>query len=115
MVAYFTQDTVDYLRTVDDLPHLASISVPPGKYKTARSGNRGRSHPQGFEADMAESSLAAEYPAPRHPPTTSLPVLHRSSAVLAPLEYLKNIPPHRRHPIDEEALMSLAKKPAWIH
>ncbi|KAJ7021028.1 Gti1/Pac2 family-domain-containing protein, partial [Mycena alexandri] len=40
LIAYFTQDTVDYLRTVDDIPYLAYIKVPVGVYKSARSANR---------------------------------------------------------------------------
>ncbi|KAF8070793.1 Gti1/Pac2 family-domain-containing protein [Lyophyllum atratum] len=118
LIAYFTQDTLDYLRTVDDLPHLASINVPPGRYRTARSGNRGR-HPQ--FSDIASYpphpySLYRDYASPNRSdpfrPILSPP--NRASAILAPLEYLKTIPPHRRHPVDEEALMSFAKKPSWI-
>jgi hypothetical protein len=30
----------------------------------------------------------------------------RVQEMLAPLEYLENVPPLRRHPIDEKALMS---------
>ncbi|KAF5380365.1 hypothetical protein D9615_004734 [Tricholomella constricta] len=120
LIAYFTQDSLDYLRTVDDLPHLASVSVPPGKYRSARSGNRGgRPHPQGFELIVAHLPYTSRptTSVPNHPgpqPVTSSSLFNRASAVLAPLEYLKNIPPHRRHPVDEEALMSFAKKPAWI-
>nr|GAT44278.1 predicted protein [Mycena chlorophos] len=36
LIAYFTQDSVDYLRTVEDVPQLACIRVPPGMYKSAR-------------------------------------------------------------------------------
>lgn len=36
-VAYFTEDTASRLRTVDDIPHLASMVVPYGLYKSARS------------------------------------------------------------------------------
>lgn len=37
LVAYFTEDTVSRLRSIDDLPQLASLSVPHGKFKSARS------------------------------------------------------------------------------
>ncbi|EJD02639.1 uncharacterized protein FOMMEDRAFT_86091 [Fomitiporia mediterranea MF3/22] len=38
LTAYFTQATVDRLQTVDDLPQLAGIEVPPGKYISTRLG-----------------------------------------------------------------------------
>lgn len=37
LVAYFTEDTVSRLRSIDDVPQLASLSVPHGKFKSARS------------------------------------------------------------------------------
>ncbi|KAF5344001.1 hypothetical protein D9758_012880 [Tetrapyrgos nigripes] len=37
LIAYFTEESLDYLQTIDDLPHLASLPVPHGKYKSARS------------------------------------------------------------------------------
>ncbi|KAJ3989504.1 Gti1/Pac2 family-domain-containing protein [Lentinula detonsa] len=37
LIAYFNEDSLPHLRTVDDLPHLASLPVPHGKYKSARS------------------------------------------------------------------------------
>ncbi|KAJ6594462.1 Gti1/Pac2 family-domain-containing protein [Mycena capillaripes] len=82
LIAYFTQDTVDYLRTVDDLPYLACIKVPAGVYKSARSA-------KGPRRGTDQTYLYG-------PPTK----------ILAPLEYLQNIPPPPRHPEDEKALMS---------
>lgn len=37
LIAYFTEDTVSRLRCIDDIPQLASLSVPHGKFKSARS------------------------------------------------------------------------------
>jgi Gti1/Pac2 family transcription factor len=37
VVAYFTEESLDYLQTIDELPHLASLPVPHGEYKSARS------------------------------------------------------------------------------
>jgi hypothetical protein len=48
-VAYFTEDTVHRLRSIDDIPELASLSVPGGRYISARSA-KGR----------AEHSLASD-------------------------------------------------------
>ena len=38
LAAYFTQGTVEKLRTVEDFPHLACLDVPPGKYISTRLG-----------------------------------------------------------------------------
>jgi hypothetical protein len=109
LVAYFTQDTLDFLRTVDDFHQLASLAVPPGKYKTARSAKNLRSHQQNvdfisprrhYEGPIALTiSDRSGYQANRLPP-------QGASGVLAPLAYLQNVPPPRRHPLDEKALMS---------
>ncbi|KDQ27481.1 hypothetical protein PLEOSDRAFT_51203 [Pleurotus ostreatus PC15] len=72
LIAYFTHGTLPSLRTIHDIPELASLHVPFGKYMSARSKPR--------------------------PP--------RDAQGLVPLSYLENIPPIRRHPLDEKALMS---------
>ncbi|KAJ7020016.1 Gti1/Pac2 family-domain-containing protein, partial [Mycena alexandri] len=110
LIAYFTQDTVDYLPNVEDIPYLAHIQVPPGVYKSARSANR-----------SARTTRHAEQPFTPYPPSVnrlyayvdpssslwrSERQLQRIREILAPLEYLENIPPSRRHPEDEKALMS---------
>ena len=40
LVAYFTQDTLDQLRKVGDVPGIAGIFVPSGAYKAARNPKR---------------------------------------------------------------------------
>lgn len=43
MIAYFTQESLDYLRTIQDIPELAHLEVPDGLYKKARlAKGRGR-------------------------------------------------------------------------
>ncbi|KAJ7162118.1 Gti1/Pac2 family-domain-containing protein [Mycena filopes] len=37
LIAYFTEESVDRLSSIDDYPTLASLNVPHGKYKSARS------------------------------------------------------------------------------
>ncbi|ESK90884.1 hypothetical protein Moror_16470 [Moniliophthora roreri MCA 2997] len=37
LIAYFTEESLEHLQCVDDLPHLASLPVPDGRYKSARS------------------------------------------------------------------------------
>ncbi|KAG6866397.1 hypothetical protein C0991_004682 [Blastosporella zonata] len=117
LVAYFTQETLAYLNTVDDFPDLAGIGVPPGRYRTARAGARtGRTHSRGLDPYQFVSMY------PTHPYPLDYPHTSKSTAssnntdLLAPLAYLKAIPPPRRHPLDEEALMSFGKKLAgWVH
>ncbi|KAJ7121347.1 Gti1/Pac2 family-domain-containing protein [Mycena crocata] len=111
LIAYFTQDSVDYLRTVEDIPYLACIIVPPGIYKSARSANRtGRARftEQSFAPYLSPTTntrpqyalrVGIVYPGGPGPVSPQL-------KILAPLEYLENIPPPRRHPEDEKALMS---------
>lgn len=36
-VAYFTEESLDRLHSIEDIPELASLHVPHGKYKSARS------------------------------------------------------------------------------
>ncbi|KAF9257974.1 hypothetical protein L218DRAFT_1005584 [Marasmius fiardii PR-910] len=114
LIAYFTHDSLEYLRTIDDIPTLANLHVPPGKYKTARSVKR--------KADSGRDMMPYPSPhplPPRYPSYTSSPgpmnrdrrsrshsTSSHGSDVLAPLEYLANIAPPRRHPMDEEALMA---------
>lgn len=37
IVAYFTQETVDTLRTVDEMPSIAALRIPPGRFRSARA------------------------------------------------------------------------------
>jgi hypothetical protein len=138
LIAYFTQESLDSLRSIDDIPQLASLPVPPGKYKSARSA-KGRPREQQLLDTFGPYSAykpKLQY-FPYHSPTsgpidyqasawqeqatpnddTHLMTLTRpksrsvsqdSSEVLAPLTYLQNIPPLRRHPLDEKALMSFS-------
>ncbi|KAJ3713182.1 Gti1/Pac2 family-domain-containing protein [Lentinula raphanica] len=133
LIAYFTQESLEFLHTIDDIPGLASLHVPPGKYKSARSAknnNKSSASPV-YEPTSAINPFRdisrSPYP-PRHQVLTAptyynpaildtnrrLPTLstsERRNPSLAPLAYLENIPPPRRHPVDEEALMSFSGLP----
>ena len=37
LVAYSTEESLERLRSIDDIPQLANLRVPPGKYKSAHS------------------------------------------------------------------------------
>ncbi len=124
--AYYTQESFESLQTVEDIPCLRGIEVPRNCYVCARNNGGRRKERQGVTEPMhspfaydssssPSSSPDAFYPtpcplqsSPPHaltPPAAPLPsgfVL--SDRRLAPLEYLQNISPRARDPIDDEAL-----------
>ncbi|KAI1795514.1 hypothetical protein LXA43DRAFT_970446 [Ganoderma leucocontextum] len=128
--AYYTQESFESLQTVDDIPCLRDIEVPRDCYVCARNNGGRRKERQGvtepmlppFTYDSSGSSLSpssspeAFYPtpypllppSPPHalvPPAAPLPAgFVLSDRRLAPLEYLQNISPRARDPIDDEAL-----------
>jgi hypothetical protein len=133
-VAYFTQDTLDSLYTINDFPQLSSLNVPPGKYRTARTGRPNKAHLQGSHLSPSATGYLtskASGPQTRYPsygPENY--TIHNDAGCkhseyhkitchgnrsksykaddLAPLAYLQNIPPPLRHPMDEKALMSFS-------
>jgi Gti1/Pac2 family transcription factor len=40
--AYFSQESIDTLNTVDSIPGIGNVAVPEGWFRSARAGNRGR-------------------------------------------------------------------------
>ncbi|KAE9393218.1 hypothetical protein BT96DRAFT_887396 [Gymnopus androsaceus JB14] len=110
LIAYFTQESLEYLHTIDDVPGLSNIRVPPGKYKSARSAKNGRPStiPSYGPISMSPNNgRNHNHQSDPKPPSPS----GKLGDVLAPLAYLENIPPPRRHPLDEEALMSFTGLP----
>ncbi|KAI6165950.1 Gti1/Pac2 family-domain-containing protein [Pisolithus thermaeus] len=127
LIAYFTSDSVDYLRTVSDIPELVSLEVPPGKYRSARH-NTSRSSRVVREEQVTYPLVHMQYVPYLSParlphdtyansggPKVALPADNsqpldstRSGKILAPLVYLQNLPPPKRHSVDEEALMSFS-------
>ncbi|KAL0576337.1 hypothetical protein V5O48_005635 [Marasmius crinis-equi] len=49
LIAYFTEESLEHLQCVDDLPHLASLPVPHGRYKSARSAKGRPEHIYGAD------------------------------------------------------------------
>ncbi|KAL4073706.1 Gti1/Pac2 family-domain-containing protein [Scleroderma citrinum] len=124
LIAYFTSDSVDYLRTVSDTSELASLEVPPGKYRSARH-NTSRSGRTAREEQATYPVVHMQYAPYLSPARLSHDAHHnvglpkvvpgdnhqhldstRNGKILAPLVYLQNLPPPKRHSVDEEALMS---------
>ncbi|KAJ7502382.1 Gti1/Pac2 family-domain-containing protein [Mycena galericulata] len=85
LIAYFTEESVDRLNSIDDYPILSSLNVPHGKYKSARSV-KGRpdhifnpddsadsgefSHLQyvAYDPGSVSSRSSRSTPSPRYPP-----------------------------------------------
>ncbi|KAJ3759175.1 Gti1/Pac2 family-domain-containing protein [Lentinula raphanica] len=107
LIAYFTQESLEFLHTIDDIPGLASLHVPPGKYKSARSAKNNNKSSAILTAPTYYNPAILD--TNRRLPTLS--ASERRNPSLAPLAYLENIPPPRRHPVDEEALMSFSGLP----
>ncbi|PCH36012.1 hypothetical protein WOLCODRAFT_166611 [Wolfiporia cocos MD-104 SS10] len=134
--AYYTQDTVDQLRTVDHIPTLRDLEVPAGRFVCARTSgsrraNRGAGRATSATHKVSAASLSSqsersttvspksdertETSVPRMNPTIHYLPLTLSTAQsahrrLAPLEFLQSIPPKVRDPIDDQALKSFCSK-----
>ena len=131
-VAYFTQETIDNLYTIDDFPELVGLQVPPGKFRSARcvkgrpkdtSENTGP-----YSSHQARSPKYAPYlasnghhPSPLDPPAwpkaphgsthgklggSRFSSTSDGAQVLAPLAFLETTHIPKRHPIDDRALRS---------
>ncbi|KAF7761525.1 hypothetical protein Agabi119p4_9517 [Agaricus bisporus var. burnettii] len=134
LTAYFSQNKLDELRTVDEIHGIGDVSVPEGWFKSARVGKTrrdsraqgGNAHP-GDAAPQSTTPPFYSYPlgsptsqqrhAPAHPhsspspsshsSTTSSPSIHNGghpTGHLVPLEYLQNMSAPRRDPNDEQLL-----------
>jgi len=100
MIAYYTQDTLNQLQTIDDIPNLAMVNVPDGAYKGARNPKR---------TAREIHSLASRQMPYQYQPRDDEAMLDDGTRRnrLAPLQYLQSIPPPRRHVVDEMALIRL--------
>jgi len=132
LIAYFTQETIDNLYTIDDFGELSGLQVPPGKFRSARcvkgrpkesSENVGSFNPHQPRSPKYAPypTTTAQPPSPLDPPAwpkavqdfaqgklvnsrfTSTP---DGSKVLAPLAFLETTHIPKRHPIDDHALRS---------
>ncbi|KAK1222762.1 hypothetical protein PQX77_014371 [Marasmius sp. AFHP31] len=74
LIAYFTEESLERLQSVEDLPHLAALPVPHGRYKSARSAKGRPEHIFNID-DQQETSM--EYipytPQGMTPPMSSSP------------------------------------------
>ncbi|KIY50171.1 hypothetical protein FISHEDRAFT_39785 [Fistulina hepatica ATCC 64428] len=107
LVAYYNNETVNQLRTVDDIPQLKNVMVSPGMYQNARMPRTPASASGVSQLIHRRSPQPRPLPPIFHPTNQPPPVSTGSHGnALVPLSYLKMLPPPRRHSVDEKALMS---------
>jgi len=132
LIAYFTQETIDNLYTIDDFAELSSLQVPPGKFRSARcvkgrpketseSGGSFTSHHPRSPKYAPYPTSAVQPPSPLDPPAWPKAVHDFAQGnlghsrfssnpdgrkVLAPLAFLETTHIPKRHPIDDRALRS---------
>ncbi|KDR75101.1 hypothetical protein GALMADRAFT_248998 [Galerina marginata CBS 339.88] len=99
LIAYFTQETVGQLNTIDNHPLLANLQVPQGVYTCARSS---KTRPQALPPTQIIYRQQHVSIVPKYIPPPG------AFQTLAPLAYLNRLPPPRRHVLDEMALMSFS-------
>jgi len=104
LVAYFTEESLEHLQSVDDLPHLASLPVPEGRYKSARSAKGRAEH--AFNTDDPQETRM-EYisytPKGTNSPTPSLSPLKESH--YSPQRHGRE-PPYPPYPLAPTSLAS---------
>lgn len=97
VVAYFTQETANTLYTVQDFPHLASLQVPPGSFRSARSA-KGRPRAVEYTTHTVDSS---RHNSPK-----------RGSLVSAPYTYAHRQSPILKRPVSASSSFSSSRQPA---
>ncbi|GJE92763.1 Gti1/Pac2 family-domain-containing protein [Phanerochaete sordida] len=128
--AYYTQETANSFKTIDDIPELRAIPVPRDKYHCARTSALRKAQRAARPSPSAEEGAAVHLSATYvdvSPSPTSPYLGKRGSATaspgysadgrfelslecrLAPLEYLQSLSPGTRDPVDEQVLRSFRR------
>ncbi|KAF5321551.1 hypothetical protein D9619_001471 [Psilocybe cf. subviscida] len=90
LIAYFTEDTVNRLRTIDDIPQLASLHVPHGSYKSARSAKGRPDHI--FASDSDNTGFSRLEYVPYMPQTSTSPSPSSPVSILPSTHHRKQEP-----------------------
>ncbi|TEB30387.1 hypothetical protein FA13DRAFT_1630840 [Coprinellus micaceus] len=74
LTAYFTQGTIDQLRSVDDVPGVGDLVVPEGHFKSTRVGKRSKADESKGESSKSNSVTRTYAPFPSPYSNTSAAV-----------------------------------------
>jgi len=80
-VAYFTEESLDWVRSIEDIPQLAALHVPHGKYKSARSAKGRPDHifnPETEDSEFSCLEYVSYAPNPRSAPRNLEPPATKS-------------------------------------
>ncbi|KAI4520362.1 uncharacterized protein SCHCODRAFT_02513195 [Schizophyllum commune H4-8] len=125
LTAYFSQSTLDSLRSVESIPGVGDVPVPEGWFRGTRSCTRAAPNPPPSTVDSAVYLTPPEKLPSGSQPTTSpgygylpppSPYQHaerRGGERLVDLAYLQSLPANPRPAADEEALRKLKRRPAF--
>ncbi|CUA71040.1 Global transcription regulator sge1 [Fusarium fujikuroi IMI 58289] [Rhizoctonia solani] len=82
ITAYFTQGTIEFLRTVDQIPELTQVHPPVGTYRSARAtgSKKNVEHIPSHHADFA----LAHYPHPHSRPQLETPPIQWPPHIIPP-------------------------------
>lgn len=138
LTAYFSQERLDSLNTIDTIRGVGDVPVPEGLFRSARASKirRDASDMVGPNATIRPAASVSNpapalhrvpvihsqtsthsnmgHPTPSHRPYSlppnpmALQAMGAPSERLVPLEILQNVSPPRRDPVDEEVLHRLA-------
>ncbi|KAF8136951.1 Gti1/Pac2 family-domain-containing protein [Boletus edulis] len=122
LTAYFSQQRLDRLDTIDNVKGVGDVSVPDGWFRSARRDGKSRKDddlPKSVVAkrmdhlrfrDSVAGHTSANCPSPPSSsssmpatPSPRMNIVHLSEQ-LVPLDYLQNLSYPRRDPIDEQFL-----------
>jgi len=82
IAAYFTQGTIDHLRSVDDIPELAALVVPEGHFKSTRVGKNRSKQNDESRGESSKSSSNRQYAAFPSPYATTSPAIENQSVMM---------------------------------
>ncbi|KAG9122655.1 hypothetical protein FRC07_000873, partial [Ceratobasidium sp. 392] len=115
ITAYFTQSTIEFLRTVDQIPELATIMPPPGTYRSARAAGNKRTQepaPSILEYPISRQVKPSPIQWTSYASPSSAPATHRPSGEYNPSypspEPLRHLPTAAAVDVIENDAMSTA-------
>ncbi|KAG0698715.1 Gti1/Pac2 family-domain-containing protein [Suillus ampliporus] len=117
LTAYFSQQKLDRLNTIDNIPGVGDVPVPDGWFRSARRDAKTRRDDDlpktvvakqlsQFPMDGSRSECPSPPSSSSSGPATPSPRINPThlSEQLVPLEYLQGLAYPRREPIDEQFL-----------